>query len=75
MEYENGFKADAASRRVCFGSLFSKQSGTRPARARGAPVTHEKMIAQSRDRQEADPLADARGSARASIFETDSLKS
>jgi hypothetical protein len=35
------------------------------------PVMHEKTIAQSRDRQGADPLADARGSVRASIFGTD----
>jgi hypothetical protein len=32
------------------------------------PVAHEKTIVQSRDRQGADPLADARGSVRASIF-------
>jgi hypothetical protein len=32
-------------------------------------MAHEKTIAQSRDRQGADPLADARGSVRASIFE------
>jgi hypothetical protein len=31
---------------------------------------HEKTIAQSRDRQGADPLADARGSVCISIFET-----
>ena len=34
----------------------------------GAPVVHEKTIVQSRDRQGADPLADARGSVRTSIF-------
>jgi hypothetical protein len=33
-------------------------------------MAHEKTIAQSRDRQGADPLADARGSVRISIFET-----
>jgi hypothetical protein len=33
------------------------------------PESHEKTIAQSRDRQGADPLADARGSVRISIFE------
>jgi hypothetical protein len=32
-------------------------------------MTQEKTIAQSRDRQGADPLADARGSVRISIFE------
>ena len=32
------------------------------------PVTHEKTIVQSRDRQGADPLANARGSLCASIF-------
>jgi hypothetical protein len=37
--------------------------------SRGAHMAHEKTIAQSRDRQGADPLADARGSVRASIFE------
>jgi hypothetical protein len=34
-------------------------------------VAHEKTIAQSRDRQGADPLADARGSVRTSIFEAE----
>jgi hypothetical protein len=33
-------------------------------------MAHDKTIAQSRDRQGADPLADARGSVRA-IFETE----
>jgi hypothetical protein len=33
-------------------------------------MMHEKTIVQSRDRQGADPLADARGSVRISIFET-----
>jgi hypothetical protein len=32
-------------------------------------MAHEKTIAQSRDRQGADPLADARGSVHTSIFE------
>jgi hypothetical protein len=49
--------------------LFSEQLFMRC----GAPKSHEKMIAQSRDRQGADPLADARGSVRISIFETDGL--
>jgi hypothetical protein len=31
-------------------------------------MVHEKTIAQSRDRQGADPLADARGSVNTSIF-------
>jgi hypothetical protein len=31
-------------------------------------MVHEKTIAQSRDRQGADPLADARGSVRIFIF-------
>jgi hypothetical protein len=31
-------------------------------------MAHEKTIAQSRDRQGADPLADARGSVHISIF-------
>jgi hypothetical protein len=34
-------------------------------------MAHEKTIAQSRDRQGADPLADARGSVHASIFEAE----
>jgi len=33
-------------------------------------MAHEKTIVQSRDRQGADPLADARGSLCASIFGT-----
>jgi hypothetical protein len=37
----------------------------------GAPMGHEKTIAQSRDRQGADPLANARGSVHTSIFEAD----
>jgi hypothetical protein len=45
------------------------------SRAFGAPKSHEKTIAQSRDRKGADPLADARGSIRASILQTDSLNS
>jgi hypothetical protein len=43
------------------------------SRAFGAPMPHEKTIAQSRDRQGADPLADARGSVRASIFGAENL--
>jgi hypothetical protein len=35
------------------------------------PELHEKTIAQSRDRQEAEPLAGARGSVRISIFGTE----
>jgi hypothetical protein len=83
----NGFKVDAASRRVI--GLFLKMNQTRRdaastlepyfrnsySRACGAPMAHEKTIAQSRDRQGADPLADARGSVRISIFETESVKS
>jgi hypothetical protein len=48
--------------------LFSKQSLTRL-------VAHEKTIVQSRDRQGADPLADARGSVRISILETENQMS
>jgi hypothetical protein len=33
-------------------------------------MVHEKTIPQSRDRQGADPLADARGSVRTPIFGT-----
>ena len=40
-----------------------------PSCAWAHPVMHEKSIAQSRDRQGADPLADARGSVHISIFE------
>jgi hypothetical protein len=39
------------------------------------PEAHEKTIAQSRDRQGADPLADARGSVRISIFGADIVDS
>jgi hypothetical protein len=64
--------------------LFFRRDGETPRLLRspifGAvvhahPVAHEKTIAQSRDRQGADPLADARGSVRISIFGTDSLNS
>ena len=43
------------------------------SRACGKPMAHEKTIAQSRDRQGADPLADARGSVRNFIFEAAAL--
>jgi hypothetical protein len=42
--------------------------------ARGVLMSHEKTIVQSRDRQGADPLADARGSVRISIFGTENGK-
>jgi hypothetical protein len=48
----------AARRRVYLRAVFSEQLFTRL----GALMAHEKTIAQSRDRQGADPLADARGS-------------
>ena len=45
------------------------------SRAFSAPMAHEKTIAQSRDRQGAEPLADARGSVCISIFAAACLKS